>query len=222
MIHVKKILKIKNKTVWLYDGKNGKMRSLTGLPKGHRFNLWTRYNVTIWPYPITFPTCWCVLHNHLHTPICFFPPFTESCHNCIFFLCMDDRNISLISWNFLKHKLDGFRKKKKMLLFTRISWSSSSSHSSGSFPHLSLVFWGNTHHQHSPWMKRFSINQLTPDLRSNQVISLLLFSRSFSLSTDKSPHTKSDSLFQFINNARLLFISSTSTDWFETDWFCSV
>lgn len=124
-----------------------------------------------------------------------------------------------ISWNTSWMVLE---KKKKMLLFTRISWSSSSSHSSGSFPHLSLVFWGNTHHQHSPWMKRFSINQLTPDLRSNQVISLLLFSRSFSLSTDKSPHTKSDSLFQFINNARLLFISSTSTDWFETDWFCSV
>lgn len=62
-----------------------------------------------------------------------------------------------------------------LLSVTRISSSSSSSHSSGSFPHLSLVFWGNTHHQCSPWMKRFCINQPTPDLRSKQVIFLLLF-----------------------------------------------
>lgn len=115
-----------------------------------------------------------------------------------FFLpCMDDTfgfpDILLIWWNLLKHKLHVRRS-----LFTRISSSSSSSHSSGSFPHLSLVFWGNTHHQRSPWTKRFSINQLTPDLRSNQVISLLCLS----LSTDKSPHRKSDSLFQFINDAQ--------------------
>lgn len=104
------------------------------------------------------------LLSHLHLS-----SFTESCYikEIYLFLCTEDHfwilGYLLISWNL--HKLD-------VLLFTRISWSSSSSHSSGSFPHLSLVFWGNTHHQHSPWMKRFSINHQTPDLRSNQVISL--------------------------------------------------
>lgn len=102
-----------------------------------------------------------------------------------------------------------------VLLFTRISWSSSSSHSSGSFPHLSLVFWGkkNTHHPHSPWIRLLSINHPSPDLRSHQVISpslslSFLSPLSVYLSSDKSPHTKSDSLFHLIKDAHLLFLSS--------------
>lgn len=56
---------------------------------------------------------------------------------------------------------------------------------------------GDTHHQ--PHLGRFSINQVTPDVKSNQVISLLLSSQS--VSPDKSPHTNCDSLFQLINDA---------------------
>lgn len=176
-----------------------------------------RLNITLQSVIMTFPRWLCVLHNPLHTPTCFYPHsqnHVASGEMC-FFLCMEDMWI-WISGHFA-HFVE-FPETQAgcflSLLFTRISWSSSSSHSSGSFPHLSLVFWGNTHHQRSPWMKRFSINQLTPDLRSNQVISPVLFSPSPSLSTDKSPHRKSDSLFQFINDAHLPFISSTSTDWF--------
>lgn len=175
-----------------------------------------RLNIMLQSVLIIFPRWLCVLHNQLHTPTCFFPPSqTHVASGAMRFLFGRYIWISRHLAHFVA--FPGTQAGcvfLSSLLFTRISWSSSSSHSSGSFPHLSLVFWGNTHHQRSPWMKRFSINQLTPDLRSNQVIPLVLFSPSPSLSADKSPHRKSDSLFQFINDAHLPFISSTSTDWF--------
>lgn len=162
----------------------------------------------------TFPSWWCVLHNQFHTRTRFFPPSQNNVHwwKCIFLLNMDARfgfhDILPIWWMFL---VVVYQNLLELLLLALVGFLR---------PSLSGVLGKHTHRQRSPWMKRFSINQPTPDLKSNQVISLLLFSQS--LSPDKSPHRKCDSLFQFINDARPPpFISSTSTDWFEADWFSS-
>lgn len=105
---------------------------------------------------------------------------------------LDFKDIWLISWNTLKHKLDVYQNLFQLLLLALVRFLP---------PSLPGILEENTHHQDSPWMKRLGINQLTPDLRSKRVISLLLFPQPLSLSTDKSPHRKSDNLFQFINDA---------------------